>query len=153
MLGLLIQCWSVCSHCDGGGDALSRRSRRRRSVESGRVWTGFHVTGLWRGFLGALFVSADWQVRVFWSSGIVYRPSDRLYVRTIPLSVCMDRRSSYMMPISFLLHQYRLNHLFILFLLNHLELVQSRYCDLNEHEPSRNIFDSNLESSWCDSNL
>ena len=34
-------------------------------------------------------------MRVFWSSGLVDRPSDRLYVRTIPLSGCMDRRSRY----------------------------------------------------------
>ena len=34
-------------------------------------------------------------MRVFWSSGIVNRPSDRLYVRTILLYWCMDRRSCY----------------------------------------------------------
>ena len=36
-----------------------------------------------------------WRVRVFWSSSLVYRPSDKLHVCTIPLSGCMDRRSCY----------------------------------------------------------
>ena len=53
------------------------------------------VTGTWRGGLGASFVSVDWRVRVFWCSGLVYRPSERLYVRTIPLAGCMDIWSSY----------------------------------------------------------
>ena len=30
---------------------------------------------------------------MLWLSGIVDRPSDRLHVRTIPLSGCMDRLS------------------------------------------------------------
>ena len=45
--------------------------------------------------MGPLFVSEDWRVRVFWSSGIVDRPSKRLYVLTIPLSGCMDRHFRY----------------------------------------------------------
>ena len=45
--------------------------------------------------LGALFVSADWRVRVFWSSVLVDKPSDSMYVRTIPLSGCIYRRSHY----------------------------------------------------------
>ena len=49
----------------------------------------------WRGSLGASFLSADWQVTVFWSSGLVDRPSDCLYVRNITLSGCMDRRYGY----------------------------------------------------------
>ena len=53
------------------------------------------VTGPWSGYLGASFVSANWGVRVFWSSGLVDRPSDRIYVRTITLSGCMGRRSRY----------------------------------------------------------
>ena len=48
-----------------------------------------------RGYLGALFVSSDWWVRVFWLSGIVDIPSDRLDACTIPLYGCMDRRSNY----------------------------------------------------------
>ena len=44
---------------------------------------------------GASFVLADWRVGVFWSSGYVDRPSERLYVRIIPLSGCMDRLSRY----------------------------------------------------------
>ena len=48
-----------------------------------------------QGSLGASFVSADWQVRVFWLSGIVDRPSNHLYIRNIPMSGCMDRRSCY----------------------------------------------------------
>ena len=47
------------------------------------------------GSLGASFVPADWRVRVFESSGLKDRPSDRLSIRTIPLSGCMDRRSRY----------------------------------------------------------
>ena len=34
-------------------------------------------------------------MRVFWLSGLVDRPSDRLYVHTIPLSGCTERRSRY----------------------------------------------------------
>ena len=51
--------------------------------------------GPWRGSLGESLVLADSWVRMFWSSGLVDRPSDRLYVRTIPLSGCMDRRYCY----------------------------------------------------------
>ena len=47
------------------------------------------------GSLGASFVSADWRVRVFWSSGLVDRPYDCLYVRTIPLFGCMNISSRY----------------------------------------------------------
>ena len=36
-----------------------------------------------------------WWVRVFGPSGLVYRLSNLLYVRTIPLSGCMDIRSRY----------------------------------------------------------
>ena len=59
------------------------------------VWAGFHVTGPRSGSLGASFVSADLKVRVLWSSGIVDRPSDRFYVRTITLSGCMEKRHRY----------------------------------------------------------
>ena len=63
------------------------------------------ATGMWRGSLGASFASTDWQVRVFWLSSIVDRPSDCLYVRTITLSGCMDIRSCY---IPFLIkHDYQ----------------------------------------------
>ena len=37
----------------------------------------------------------DWLVRVFWSSSLVDRPSDCLYVLNIPISGCMNRRSCY----------------------------------------------------------
>ena len=53
------------------------------------------VMGPWRGSLGASFVSADWKVRVFWLSGLIDRPSDRMYVLTIPMCGCMYRHSSY----------------------------------------------------------
>ena len=56
---------------------------------------GRDVMGTRSGSLGALFVLADWQLRVFWSFGLIDRPSDRLYVRTIPLSGCMDRHYRY----------------------------------------------------------
>ena len=56
------------------------------------IWVYYLVTGLMRGSLGASFVSADWQVRVFWSSGIIYIPSDRLHIHTITLYGCMERR-------------------------------------------------------------
>ena len=36
------------------------------------------VTGPQSGSLGALFVLVDWQVRVFWSYGLIDIPSDRL---------------------------------------------------------------------------
>ena len=44
-----------------------------------------------RGVLGASFVTADWQVRMFGLSGLVDRPYKRMYVRTIPLFRCMYR--------------------------------------------------------------
>ena len=50
------------------------------------------------GSLGASFILADWRVRVFWLSGIIDRPSDRLHVHTIPMSGCMGRRSHYRRP-------------------------------------------------------
>ena len=37
------------------------------------------------GYLGASFVAAYWRERVFGSSVIVYRPSDHIYVYTIPM--------------------------------------------------------------------
>ena len=49
----------------------------------------------WIGYLGALFVLQDWRARVFGTSGIVDRPSDRLYVSTIHMSWWMDRRYWY----------------------------------------------------------
>ena len=48
-----------------------------------------------RGYLGASFILEDWRVRVIWSSGLVDRPSKRMYVHTITLSGCMERRSRY----------------------------------------------------------
>ena len=74
----------ICQYC---------RRRRRRSVYMKR--SIFHVTGPWRGSLGATFVPVDWQVRMFGQSGLIYRPSGHIYVRTIPLSGCVDRRSCY----------------------------------------------------------
>ena len=50
---------------------------------------------LGKGYLRASFVSADRQVRVFGTSGIVYRPSDHLSVWNIPLYGYMYRRSCY----------------------------------------------------------
>ena len=55
---------------------------------------GFHVTGPLNGSLGASFVAADFQVRVLNPFGLVDGPSDCLYVHIIPLTGCMDRRSS-----------------------------------------------------------
>ena len=57
------------------------------------------------------------------------------------------------MPIYFLLHEYWLNHGLILCFSNRLDLFYLSQCDLDQHESIRNIFDSNLESSQCDSNL
>ena len=67
--------------------------RRRHSVSLKRE--GFHVTGTRKWYLGASFVVAYWWVRVFGRSGLVDRPSDHIYVCTISLSECMDRRSRY----------------------------------------------------------
>ena len=47
------------------------------------------------GVPGAPFVLTDWHVRVFWSSGLIGRPYEQLYVHTIPLSGCMYRCSHY----------------------------------------------------------
>ena len=57
------------------------------------------------------------------------------------------------MPIYFLFHKYWLNHGLIRFLSNWMEWVDSIWCDLYKRESNRDIFYSNLESSWCDSNL
>ena len=91
-----------CAHvnCDGGGDAwglihIHIRIRIRICIRIHRVatkWEGFHVTGTRSGSLGASLVLADWQVRVLMSSGLVDRPSDCLYVRTITLSGCTEKR-------------------------------------------------------------
>ena len=54
-----------------------------------------YVTGTLSGSLGGFLVLEDWQVRVFGKSGIVDRPSDRLYVRTIPQYGYMNRRYRY----------------------------------------------------------
>ena len=39
-------------------------------------------------------------VRVVWSSGLVDRPYDRIYIRTITMYRCMDRLSQYI-PFSY----------------------------------------------------
>ena len=43
--------------------------------------------GTWQESLGALFVSEDWKVRVFWSSSPVDRTSDHLYIHMYYSSV------------------------------------------------------------------
>ena len=57
------------------------------------------------------------------------------------------------MEISFLLHEYRPNHGLTQCLSNWLEWVDLSQYYLYQRESIRNIFDSDLESSWCDSNL
>ena len=57
------------------------------------------------------------------------------------------------MPISFLLHKYRLNCGLVQCLLNRIDWVDSSWWDSDQRESSRNLFDSNLELSRCDSNL
>ena len=84
------QC-SACSDCDGGEEVRGHRHRRSVYVKQ----AGFHVMGPRRGSLRASLVSVDLQVRVLWSSDLVDRPSDYLYVCTIPLSGFMDRQSRY----------------------------------------------------------
>ena len=54
--------------------------------------------GLLIGSLRASLLMTYCQVRVFGSSGLVDIPSERLYVRTIPIYGCMDRCSSYTSP-------------------------------------------------------
>ena len=56
--------------------ALGRRHRRRLSVSVKR--SGFYITGPWSGSLGESLVPADWRLRVFGMSVLVYRPSDHL---------------------------------------------------------------------------
>ena len=69
--------------------------RRRCSIDMGRVRSGLHVTGPRSRSLEASFVPVDWRVRVFGPSVIVNIPSDRLYVRNIPLYGCMVICSRY----------------------------------------------------------
>ena len=45
--------------------------------------------------LGESFIPAYWQVIVFGLCALVDRPSDRLYLWTIPLCVFMERLSCY----------------------------------------------------------
>ena len=102
---LMRQWCRACGHCDVSGDAHGRRcicicrhicrriNRRRRSVSVKQE--GFHVTGTRRGSLGASLVSEDWRVRVFWSSGLLDRLYDSLYVRNITLSGCIGRHPHY----------------------------------------------------------
>ena len=49
--------------------------------------------GAWRWSLGNLYVAAYWRARIFGPSGFIYRPSDCMYVCTIPLYGCTVRRS------------------------------------------------------------
>ena len=56
-----------------------------------------HVTGTWRGSIGELLVTADWQVRVLSSYGIIYIPSDRMYAHAITMSGFMERHSNYIL--------------------------------------------------------
>ena len=58
-------------------------------VDTNLCWYQHPVTGPWRGSLGASLVSADSRVRVFWLSGLVDRPSERLYVHTYVILLCM----------------------------------------------------------------
>ena len=96
-MGGIVMRRCACGNPDGGRYAWGRiRSRRRscrHSVSMKRV--GFYVTGPRSGSLVASLVPVGWQVRVFGISGLIDRPSDHMYVRTIPLSGCMCRRSCY----------------------------------------------------------
>ena len=65
------------------------------NIELDRFLSGFHITGPWRWYLGGSFMVADWRVRVLWSSGLVDRPSDRMYIYIITLSRFLDRHSCY----------------------------------------------------------
>ena len=88
------------------GERAGRRNRTLEVTGEGEAGEGFWfagtntATGPGRGYLGAFFVSVDWRVRVFWSSGLKYRPSDHLYIHNIPLSGCIDRRYHYI-PFSY----------------------------------------------------
>ena len=98
-MGRIVMRWSDRGNQNGGVDAwICICSRRcscscRRSVSVKRA--GFHVMGPWSGSLEELFVALDWQLRVFWLSGIINIPSDHIYACTIPLYRCMERRSYY----------------------------------------------------------
>ena len=95
-MGRILTNWhSARGDCCGKKDARGsrRRCRRRQSVLVKR--SGFHVTGPKKGSRGMLLVLADWQVRVFWSSGIIDTPSDRMYLHNISLYGCIDRHYCY----------------------------------------------------------
>ena len=57
------------------------------------------VTGPRSKSLGASFVIEDWQVRVFGSSGLVYRTSECLSIQTIHWSGFVDRLTCYILLI------------------------------------------------------
>ena len=65
-----------------------------------RLWlnntSNWNVTGPRRRYLGGVIITPEyWLVMVFKTSGIVDRPYEFLYVRTIPMYMCMDRLSRY----------------------------------------------------------
>ena len=114
ILWLCCGCWYHIHLCPAGWlwwvwslDFLSRTNKPLMCVIIMEYYYYFVLFYLWMhstwpppvtgpckgGSLGSFFVSADWQVRVLWSSGIVDRLTDILYVHTIPLAGCMDRRS------------------------------------------------------------
>ena len=69
----------------------------RCSVDLSHDQSGFHVMGTRkRGHRGGgSFVPADWQVRLFGTSGIANRLYEHIYVRTITMSGCMEIQSRY----------------------------------------------------------
>ena len=98
MVGLVTWRCARGNH-DSGGDALVHRGSHRRSRSRSRSVivkrVVFHVMGPWSWSQGVLLAPSDWQVRVFRTSGLVDRQSDRLYIRNIPLSGFMNRCSRY----------------------------------------------------------
>ena len=66
-----------------------------RRVGLGCVRAVFHVKGTIRGVLGGVVLIIGLSIDGSGTSGLVDRTSNHLYVRTIPLSGCIDRRSCY----------------------------------------------------------
>ena len=83
--GLLEQRCNAHSDCDVRRDSQGRRCSHRHSHRYSMFVkrSGFHVMVPRRGSLGTLFISVDWQVRVFWSSSLLDWPSVHMYYSSV----------------------------------------------------------------------
>ena len=87
--------WRACGDYDGGRDAGTVAVAVSVDVDWAITYRVQCNRDVKRVPWGASLILEDFQVRAFGSSSLVDIPPDRLYVHTIPLSGCIDRRSNY----------------------------------------------------------